>query len=130
MQAVSAMQTEDPFLMEVQKVAKQITKRCLRRWDGFLAVRADKDSLGNNAGIWKAKFESVRSASMLLAFRAVNATLQKEVLRAEPGAPELAGCLLSFTCQAMSSCLDCTCAVYCADAGCRQAQDLHHDNKH
>lgn len=81
----------DPALVEVRKVARKITARCLRRWDSFLAVRADKDSLGNSAGVWKVKFESVRSAVMLLAFRNVNAMLQMQVLRATPGAPDPPG---------------------------------------
>lgn len=87
---VGALQ-DDLFLMEVRKVAKEISERCLRRWDSFLAVRAAMDSLGNSAGVWKRKFESVRSAVMLLAFRNVNAQLQMQVLRAEPGAPDPPG---------------------------------------
>ena len=78
-------------LTEVQTVARHITTRCLRRWDGFLAVRAGKDSLDRRKGVWKDKFESVRSAALLLAFRKVNATLQKQVLRAAPEAPEPPG---------------------------------------
>ncbi|DBA69790.1 TPA: hypothetical protein ACH3X2_012512 [Trebouxia sp. C0005] len=73
---------------EVKKIAKDITARCLRRWDGFLAVRAGTDSLGRKKGVWKDKFESVRCAVMLLAFCSVNTVLQRQVLRSLPGAPE------------------------------------------
>jgi len=76
---------------EVKKIAQDITARCLRRWDGFLAVRAGTDSLGRKKGVWKDKFESVRCAVMLLAFRNVNMVLQRQVLRAVPGAPEPPG---------------------------------------
>lgn len=80
---------------EVKKIAKDITARCLRRWDGFLAVRAGTDSLGRKKGVWKDKFESVRCAVMLLAFRSVNVVLQRQVLRAVPGAPEPPGSLMA-----------------------------------
>ena len=76
---------------DVKRVAKEIATRCLRRWDAVLAVRAGTDTLGRKKGVWKDKFESVRSAVMLLAFRNVNATLQKQVLRAAPDAPEPPG---------------------------------------
>ena len=75
-------------------MARHITVRCLRRWDSFLAIRADKDSLGRQAGVWKDKFESVRSAAMLLAFHTVNSLLQKEAMRATPGALAPPGQLL------------------------------------
>ena len=75
----------DPALRGVRKVAAEVTARCLRRWDSFLAIRAGKDSLGRQAGIWKDKFESVRGAALLLAFRMVNTELQRQALRASPG---------------------------------------------
>ena len=81
----------DPALQEVRKIAAEITVRCLRRWDSFLAIRAGKDSLGRQAGIWKDKFESVRSAALLLAFRMVNTQLQRQALRASPGGPDPPG---------------------------------------
>ena len=84
---------------EVKKIAKDITARCLRRWDGCLAVRAGTDSLGRKKGVWKDKFESVRCAVMLLAFRNVNMVLQRQVLRAVPGAPEPPGQLHVLNCH-------------------------------
>ncbi|DBA85897.1 TPA: hypothetical protein ACH3X1_005442 [Trebouxia sp. C0004] len=80
---------------EVKKIAKDITACCLRRWDGFLAVRAGTDSLGRKKRVWKDKFESVRCAVMLLAFRSGNMVLQRQVLRAVPGAPEPPGSLMA-----------------------------------
>ena len=67
---------------EVQTIAKQITRRCLRRWGSFLAIRAGKDSLGRRPGIWKDKFDGVRSAALLLAYQTVNAKLQQEMVNA------------------------------------------------
>ena len=43
----------DSFLgptKEMRSVAKQITIRCLRRWDGLLAFRAGSDGLGRRSG--------------------------------------------------------------------------------
>ncbi len=102
---VDSAQTDYP-LVDVRTVARHITTRCLRRWDGFLAVRAGKDSLDRRKGVWKDKFESVRSAAMLLAFRKVNATLQKQVLRAPPDTPEPPGSLI-----------DCCAVLRCAALG-------------
>lgn len=62
---------------EVSKVAKQITKRCLQRWDGFMGLRANTDSLGMRSGIWRSKFDCVRFASMLLAMRQYNENLKE-----------------------------------------------------
>ncbi len=62
---------------EVSKVAKQITKRCLQRWDGFMGLRANSDSLGIRSGIWRSKFDCVRVASMLLAMRQYNENLKE-----------------------------------------------------
>ena len=60
---------------EVQRVGKEITLRCLQRWDGFMGFRASTDSLGRQSGIWREKFDGVRIASLLLAFRKLNASL-------------------------------------------------------
>ena len=65
---------------EMRRVARKITKRCLRRWDGLLGIRASSDSLGNKAGIWRDRFDTVRCAVLLLAFRNLNQALQ-----ADPG---------------------------------------------
>ena len=92
---------------EVKKIVKDITARCLRRWDGFLAVRAGTDSLGRKKGVWKDKFESVRCAVMLLAFCSVNAELQRQVLRAVPGAPEPPGQLHVLNCHFLLSAMLC-----------------------
>lgn len=60
---------------DLRKVAKQITLRCLQRWDGFMGLSPSKDSQGRQSGIWRDKFDGVRSASLLLAFRRFNQTL-------------------------------------------------------
>lgn len=60
----------------VSRVAKEITMRCLQRWDGPMALRASTDSLGTRSGIRKDKFDSVRAASMLLAMRRYNHSLR------------------------------------------------------
>ncbi len=99
---------------EVKKIVKDITARCLRRWDGFLAVRAGTDSLGRKKGVWKDKFESVRCAVMLLAFRSVNAELQRQVLRAVPGAPEPSGQLHVHNCYSLHSAMLCCVVLCCA----------------
>ncbi len=57
---------------EMQSVAKQITVRCLRRWDGLLGIRAGSDGLGRQSGIWRDKFDGVRYAVLLLAMRKLN----------------------------------------------------------
>ena len=60
---------------EMKTVAKQITVRCLRRWDGFLGIRARSDGVGRRSGIWKDKFDGVHYAVLLLAMRKLNDTL-------------------------------------------------------
>ena len=60
---------------EMKAVAKQITVRCLRRWDGFLGIRARSDGVGRRSGIWKDKFDGVHYAVLLLAMRKLNETL-------------------------------------------------------
>ncbi len=59
----------------IKKAARDIASRCLQRWDGFLGVRASTDSLGRKSGVWRDKYESVRYASLLLAFRKFNVSL-------------------------------------------------------
>ncbi len=68
----------DSFLgptKEMRSVAKQITVRCLRRWDGLLAFRAGSDGLGRRSGIWRDKFDGVRYGVLLLAMRKLNVDL-------------------------------------------------------
>jgi len=68
----------DSFLgptKEMQSVAKQITIRCLRRWDGLLGIRAGSDGLGRRSGIWRDKFDGVRYGVLLLAMRKLNVNL-------------------------------------------------------
>jgi len=60
---------------DIQQVAKEITLRCLQRWDGVMGFRASSDSLGRQSGIWRDRFDGVRFASLLLAFRKLNAAL-------------------------------------------------------
>lgn len=60
---------------EMKAVAKQITVRCLRRWDGFLGIRARSDGIGRRSGIWKDKFDGVHYAVLLLAMHRLNETL-------------------------------------------------------
>ena len=71
---------DDPIMMaepaeNIQRVARQITQRCLQRWDGFMGFRASTDSLGRQSGIWRERFDGVRCASLLLAFRRLNSSL-------------------------------------------------------
>jgi len=61
---------------EMRRAAAQMTRRCLRRWDGLLGIRAYSDSLGNRAGIWRDRFDTVRCAVLLLAFKKLNEALQ------------------------------------------------------
>ena len=60
---------------EMKTVAKQITVRCLRRWDGFLGIRASSDGLGRRSGIWRDKFDGVHFAVLLLAMNRLNQAL-------------------------------------------------------
>jgi len=60
---------------EMKTVARQITVRCLRRWDGLLGIRAGSDGLGRRSGIWRDKFDGVRYGVLLLAMRKLNADL-------------------------------------------------------
>ena len=60
---------------EMKSVARQITVRCLRRWDGFLGIRASSDGTGRPSGIWRDKFDGVHYAVLLLAMRKLNKAL-------------------------------------------------------
>lgn len=60
----------------VRAVAADFVWSCLRVWDGVLGWRALVDSHGKPFGIWLDKFNTVRSASMLLAIQRVNAAIQ------------------------------------------------------
>lgn len=86
---------------ETKKTAREITRRCLRRWDGLLGIRASSDSLGNRAGIWRDRFDTVRCAVLLLAFRKLNQALQGDPssFRADcPGKLATTVCLCKLTC--------------------------------
>lgn len=74
-------------IQEVRHVAKQITQHCLRRWDGWLGIRAGSDITGGKAGIWRGQFEGVRCAVLLLVFYRLNEQLQAQV--DSPGQPML-----------------------------------------
>ena len=63
----------------MKNVAKQITVRCLRRWDGFLGIRASADGLGRGSGIWRDKFDGVHYAVLLLAMNRLNETMSYAV---------------------------------------------------
>ena len=66
---------------EMKAVAKRITVRCLRRWDGFLGIRASSDGVGRRAGIWKDKFDGVHYAVLLLAMSRLNETLKSAAMK-------------------------------------------------
>ena len=71
---------DDPIMLaepaeDISDAAREITLRCLQRWDGFMGLRASSDSLGRRVGIWRERFDGVRFASLLLAFRQANASL-------------------------------------------------------
>ena len=63
---------------EMKLAAAQMTRLCLRQWDGFLGVRAASDSVGTRAEIWRGKFEGARCAVLLLAFNRLNQNLQAQ----------------------------------------------------
>lgn len=60
----------------MKQTATHIAQQCLRFWDGPFGFRAGWDSGGAQAGVWKSKFDGVRCAALLLAFRNVNTRLQ------------------------------------------------------
>ena len=64
----------------MQSVAKQMTQRCLRKWDCILAFKPSTDSLGNRQGIWRDKFLGVRASVMLLALNRLNTNLQASAM--------------------------------------------------
>ncbi len=57
---------------ELKSVARQITVRCLWRWDGLLGIRAGSDGLGRRSGIWR---DMEGYGVLLLAMRKLNADL-------------------------------------------------------
>ena len=61
---------------EMKQAASEIARQCLRLWDGFLGIHAGSDSAGAKAGVWRGKFDGVRCAVLLLAFRKLNKSLQ------------------------------------------------------
>ena len=63
-------------------VAAEITRLCSQRWNGNLGISAGNDSFGGKAGIWRAKFDGVRCAVLLLTFQRVN-----KVKQSSPVAP-------------------------------------------
>lgn len=63
---------------ETKTVARQIIRRCMRRWDGLMGIRASSDSMGNRAGIWRGRYDTVRCAVLLLAFKRLNQALQDD----------------------------------------------------
>ena len=69
------------------KVAKEMTHRCLRRWDSVLALRASTDSQGMGQGIWRARYEGVRASVMLLAIHNLNRRLQETAVVPHDGEP-------------------------------------------
>lgn len=79
---------------QTRTVARHITRRCLRRWDGWMGIRASSDSLGNKAGIWRDRYDTVRCAVLLLAFRKLNQALQADPSSFRAGCPGgLTGCM-------------------------------------
>ena len=63
-------------LRQVRQATASIAQRCLKHWDQFCGIRAQTDSTGIKAGIWRPRFESVRCAVLLLAFRRTNEDMQ------------------------------------------------------
>lgn len=69
-------QREAAATLAMLEVAKEMTQRCLRRWDSILALRAFTDSQGRGQGIWRERYEGVRASVMLLALFNLNQQLQ------------------------------------------------------
>ena len=69
------------------KVAKDMTQRCLRRWDSILALRAAVDSQSKGQGIWRDRYEGVRASVMLLALHNLNKQLQANAVVPYDGDP-------------------------------------------
>lgn len=59
----------------IKDTAKDIVAWCMLRRGGPFGARAGTNSMGAKLGIWSDRFENVRCAVMLLAFRKVNAAL-------------------------------------------------------
>lgn len=62
----------------MKQTASEIARQCLSLWDGFLGIHAGSDSAGAKAGVWRGKFDGVRCAVLLLAFRKLNKSLQMQ----------------------------------------------------
>lgn len=72
---VSDISSSDFFSASVEdmvRIAQDITCHCFTRWDSFWGIRPH-----SSVGIWRAKFDGVRGATMLLAFHHLNATISK-----------------------------------------------------
>ena len=82
------MLKDDVATDRMKRVAKDITAWCLLRWGGPFGARAGSDSVGAKLGIWNERFESVRYAVLLLAFRKVNAALVAKHQKARTGTDE------------------------------------------
>ena len=63
-------------MRQVRQATASIAQRCLKHRDQFCGIRAQTDSTGIKAGIWRPRFESVRCAALLLAFRKTNENMQ------------------------------------------------------
>ncbi len=83
---IPASQASEVASTDMKKAAMQIAQQCLRRWDAALGIRPGTDAGGAKAGIWRRKFDGVRSAALLLAFQKFNRTLQMQSGR--PGMSE------------------------------------------
>ena len=64
-----------PASPEMREAATQIAQHCIYLWDGILGLQAGSDSAGARAGVWRGKFDGVRCAVLLLAFRKLNKSL-------------------------------------------------------
>ena len=83
---IPASQTSGVPSTEMKKAAMQIAQQLLRRWDAALGIRAGTDAGGAKAGIWRRKFDGVRCAALLLAFKKFNKNLQ--IQSGRPGMSE------------------------------------------
>lgn len=63
-------------MRQVRQAAASIAQHCLKHWDQFCGIRAQTDSTGIKAGIWRPRFESVRCAALLVAFGRTNEKMQ------------------------------------------------------
>lgn len=84
---IPAAQRATDATAAMRHVAKQMTHRCLRRWDWFLALRASTDSQGSGQGVWRDKYLGVRASVMLLALHNLNTQLQANAVVPHDGDP-------------------------------------------